>query len=207
MNGYDFDGTILKGNSMVRFSLFCSLRLPYLILFLPVLLLAALLRATRVLNKNRYLHMISLYLALVPHAERFAEKFWNKNVKHVKRWYLNQRRDDDLVISASPQFLVEEACKRLGVQCIASPLSPSAHLDGQHCYGEKKVEVYKQAFGEKPLAAYYSDSLSDTPMFTLAQKGYFVYGEKVLLLYENGQKLLPYKTKRQLRKYMRSRND
>ena len=207
MNGYDFDDTILNGNSMVRFSLFCTLRLPYLILFVPVLILAFLLHTLRILNKNRYLHMISVFVAIVPHAERFASKFWDKNMKHVKGWYLEQRRDDDVVISASPQFLVGEACKRLGIRCIGSPLSPrSARLHGEHCYAENKVDTYKDVFGDAPLATYYSDSLSDTPMFMLAERGYFVYRESALLLYENGQKVLPFKTKRQLRKYLRAQN-
>ena len=205
MNGYDFDDTILKGNSMVRFSMFCTLRLPYLIVFIPVLLVACLLRVVRILNKNRYLHMISWFVALVPRAEKFANKFWDKNMKHIKSWYLAQRSDDDLVISASPQFLAGEACRRLGIRCVGSPLSPkSARLHGEHVYAEQKVQTYKDNFGDEPLATYYSDSLSDTPMFEFAEKGYFVSGEDVILLYENGQKLLPYKSRRQLRRYIRA---
>ena len=207
MNGYDFDDTILKGNSMVRFSLFCTARLPYLVLFIPVLLVAFLLRAVRILSKNRYLHMISWFVAIVPRAEWFASKFWDKNMRFIKQWYLDQRRDDDLVISASPQFLVGEACRRLGIRCLGSPLSPrSARLHGEHVYAEQKVETYQEAFGDEPLATYYSDSLSDTPMFKLAQRGYFVNGCDVLLLYEDGQALLPCKNKRQLRKYLRQLN-
>ena len=204
MNGYDFDDTILNGNSMVQFSIFCTLRLPYLILFIPVLIVAFLLRTVRILNKNRYLHVISWYVAVVPRAEWFASKFWDRNMKRVKPWYLARRRDDDLVISASPQFLVGEACRRLGVRCLASPLSPrSARLHGEHVYAEQKVETYREAFGDEPLATFYSDSLSDTPMFKLAEKGYFVNGSKTLLLYENGQLVAPCQNKRQLRRYLR----
>ena len=207
MNGYDFDDTILKGNSMFRFSLFCAARLPYLVLFIPVLFVASLLRGVRILNKNRYLHMLSWFVALVPHTEKFASKFWDKNMKHIKQWYLDQRRDDDVVISASPQFLAGEACRRLGIRCVGSPLSPrSARLHGEHCYAENKVDTYKEVFGDTTLATYYSDSLSDTPMFELAEKGYFVHGDNVMLLYENGQKVVPFKNKRQLRKYMRNEN-
>ena len=204
MNGYDFDDTILKGNSMLRFSLFCAVRLPYLILFIPVLIVAGILRGVRILNKNRYLHMISWFVVLVPCTEKFAVKFWDKNLCHIKSWYLAQRRDDDVIISASPQFLVGEACRRLGVRCIGSPLSPrSARLHGPHCYADEKVETYKRHFGDAPLATYYSDSLSDTPMFKLAERGYFVHDEAVLLLYQNGQSLVPNKNKRQLRRYIR----
>ena len=184
MNGYDFDDTIFKGNSMRRFSIFCALRLPYLILFVPVLLLACILRVLRILNKNRYLHMISLFVALVPNVEMFVVKFWDKNIKRIKPWYLAQRRDDDIIISASPFFLVNEACRRLGVRCIATNLGKNAHLTGEHVYGSVKVSAYTSVYGDAPLATYYSDSMSDTPMFKFAQRGYFVKGNKVRLLYE-----------------------
>lgn len=133
--------------------------------------------------------MISLFIALVPHAEKFAVKFWDKNMKRIKSWYLEQKRDDDVVVSASPYFLINEACKRLGVKCIATDLDTHARLHGKHCHGEMKVEAYKKVFGDKPLATYYSDSLSDTPMFKFADKGYLVKGDKVTLLYENGEKV------------------
>ena len=187
MNGYDFDDTIFRGNSMRRFSIFCALRFPYLILFTPVLLLALLLRAMRILDKNRYLHMISLFVALVPCVEKFAVKFWDKNINRIKPWYLEQRRDDDVIISASPYFLIEEACKRLGVACIATNLDTRARLRGhRHVYGKEKVTSYIAIYEDKPLASYYSDSMSDAPMFQFAQKGYFVKGNQVTLLYENG---------------------
>ena len=208
MNGYDFDDTILKGNSMARFFVYCSLRLPYLFIFLPVLLLAVMLRAVRILNKNSYLHMLSWFVAAVPRAERFASRFWDRNMKHIKKWYLEQRRDDDVVISASPQFLAGEACRRLGIRCIGSPLSPkSARLDGKHVYAEIKVKIYKENFGDEPLATYYSDSLSDVPMFKLAEKGYFVCGNHVILLYENGKKLLPHTSRIKLRRYVRAQQN
>ena len=208
MNGYDFDKTIFKGNSMCRFSVFCTLRLPYLILFAPILLVAFLMRFVRILDKNRYLHMISWFVALIPRTEKFAAKFWDRNMKNIQPWYLNQRLDDDLIITASPEFLVGEACRRLGVRCLGMQLSPrSARMYGDHCYGEFKVGRYREAFGDAPLATYYSDSLSDTPMFKLADQGYFVHGDNVLLLYEKGQRLLPYKTKHQLRRYIRTQNN
>ena len=189
MNGYDFDNTILSGNSMRRFSFFCALRLPYLLLFLPVILLASFLRVLRIISMNKYLHMLEWFVALVPNVDKFVIKFWDKNMKHIKAWYLAQRRDDDIIISASPNFLVSEACKRLGVACIATNLSTNARLSGKHVYGEEKVSTYKLLYDDKPLVTYYSDSMSDIPMFKFVDRGYFVKGNKVTLLYENGVRI------------------
>lgn len=190
MNGYDFDDTILKGNSMCLFFLYCMVRLPYLIFFIPVLLLAVILHWLHILSKNRYLHMISLFIAWIPNTGKFTVKFWDKYMKRIKPWYLAQKRDDDIIVSASPQFLIQEACDRLGVDCIGTQISPTnAKRTGRQYYGEEKVIQYKARFGDTPLATYYSDSMSDVHMFEFAEQGYLVKGNKVTLLYENGVKL------------------
>ena len=80
MNSYDFDDTIFRGNSMRRFSIFCTLRLPYLLLYLPVIIVAMLLRAVRILNKNVYLLLLEGFVLFVPNVERFVQKFWDKNM-------------------------------------------------------------------------------------------------------------------------------
>ena len=187
MNGYDFDNTIMHGNSTRRFSFYCTARFPYLIFFIPVIVLASILRVLHIISMNKYLHMLEWFVALVPNVEKYVVKFWDKNMKHIKSWYLERRRDDDVIISASPFFIVVEACKRLGVACIATNLDARARLVGKHAYGQEKVAMYKDVYEDKPLLSYYSDSMTDIPMFKLAEKGYYVKGNKVKLLYENGE--------------------
>lgn len=188
MNGYDFDKTIFHGNSVRRFCIFCCIRLPYLWLLLPELLLAVILYGLKIIGKDAFLRMLEVFVLFVPCKKRFVNKFWDKNFKHVKSWYLQVKQPDDLVISASPAYLIEEICSRLGVACIASPCAANGLVCGKHCYGEEKVRYYKQRFGETPLQAFYSDSLSDLPMLQLAQRGYLVQGEKITLLLQNGEK-------------------
>ena len=187
MNGYDFDNTILHGNSTRRFAFFCAARFPYLVLLVPFVLFVFLLRALRIINMNRYLHMLEWFLVFVPNVDKLVIKFWDKNMKHIKSWYLEQKRDDDVVISASPYFLVSEACRRLGVNCIATDVDTRARLHSPHVFGEVKVTAYKNVYGDQPLASYYSDSMTDVPIFKLAEKGYFVKGNEVSLLYDNGE--------------------
>ena len=191
MNGYDFDDTIFRGNSMRRFSVFCTLRLPYLLLYLPVLLLAFLLRGLRIINKNIYLLLLEGFVVFVPHTEKFVVKFWDKNISRIKEWYLKQKRDNDIVVSATPLFVVGEACRRLGVRCIASDFSARGKLTGKHCHGKYKVKYFCAQTENAPLDSYYSDSFSDAPMWRYASKGYLVKGEKIIPMYENGEKISP----------------
>lgn len=189
MNGYDFDDTIYRGNSMRRFSVFCTLRLPYLVLYLPVLLVAFLLRGLRILTKNAYLLLLEGFVVFVPHVQRFVNKFWDKNMCRIKQWYLDQRRDDDVVVSATPYFVVGEACRRLGLKCIATDLSTNCKLRGKHCHGKYKVQYFREQTGGAELNAYYSDSHSDAPMWKYARHGYLVKGDKVTAVYEQGNKI------------------
>ncbi len=191
MNSYDFDDTIFRGNSMRRFSIFCTLRLPYLLLYLPVIIVAMLLRAVRILNKNVYLLLLEGFVLFVPNVERFVQKFWDKNMCRVKQWYLDCRREDDIVISATPFFVVGEACKRLGVSCVATDFSAKGKLNGKHCHGKYKVKYFCEKYDNAPLTAYYSDSKSDVPLWRYAEKGYLVKGDKIFLVYQNGQKIEP----------------
>ena len=187
MNGYDFDKTILKGNSVKRFSDYCFLRLPYLWLLLPAYLVVLILYLVRIVSKDVFLRVLEFFVVLVPNRQKWVRRFWDKNIKHVKQWYLDRKRDDDIVISASPAYIIEEVCARLGVRCIASPVGKRWQVVGKHCYGKEKVTMYRARFGDTPLATFYSDSMSDTPMFCLAAEGYFVKGDKITLIYKDGQ--------------------
>lgn len=189
MNGYDFDDTIFRGNSMRSFSLFCLVRLPYLVLYLPVILTALLLRGLRILNKNVYLLLLEGFVVFVPHVQRYVNKFWDRNMRRIKDWYLAAKRDDDVVVSATPYFVVGEACRRLGVRCVATDFSPKGKLTGKHCHGKYKVKYFTEQTGETSLAAYYSDSRSDAPMWRFAEKGYLVKGDRIIPVYEHGVKI------------------
>ncbi len=187
MNTYDFDRTILNGNSVQRFCTFCMLRLPYLWLLLPELFISLVLRALRIINKETFLRMMEVFVFFVPSKQKFVKRFWDKNIKHVKKWYYDVRRDDDVVISASPDYLIEEACSRLGVRCIASATGKNYLATEKHCYGSEKVVRFEKLFPNVRPSKFYSDSLSDAPMMKFAEEGYLVKGDKMTLLYRNGE--------------------
>lgn len=191
MNGYDFDETILKGNSVRRFFTFCLARLPYLVIYFPVLLAAVILKALHCLTSNAYYNMLTYYVKLVPHKQKFVKKYWDKHLNKIKDWYFAQQCEDDIIISASPSYLVEEACKRIGVDCIATPvdIKTCKVLGGNHCYGSQKPFFFRERLGDTPLETFYSDSMSDEPMFKIAKRGYLVKDDKITLIYENGEKL------------------
>lgn len=190
MNSYDFDDTIFRGNSFRRFFGYCLLRLPYLVLFTPVFLAAVIFNAVKLIDKNTYLTWLGSFVVFVPNVEKRVKKFWDKEMCRIKPWYIAQRRDDDVIVSASPAYIVDEACRRLGVKCIATKVDPrTAKVDGVHCYGADKVLRYKGANHGGAPKTFYSDNWSDEPMFAYAESGYLVKRDKITLVYSGGNKI------------------
>ena len=119
----------------------------------------------------------------VPNVDKQIVRFWDKHMCKIKQWYLDQKRDNDIIVSASPDYIVAEACRRLGVTCIATLVNPSnGKVDGVHCYAEQKVVRFVNAYPDVVPTAYYSDSWSDKPMFDFCQCGYLVKGDKISLV-------------------------
>jgi phosphoserine phosphatase len=49
--------------------------------------------------------------------KKHVERFWAKNIRKLKM-YLKQKKEDDVIISASPEFLVRSACEKINLKNI-----------------------------------------------------------------------------------------
>lgn len=182
MNGYDFDRTIYDGDCFVDFYFFCLLRRPYIILVLPYQLLLSLLFIMHMLGRKLYKQAFHHYLIFVFGKKKLIDKFWQTHIKKIKPWYLKQKREDDVIVSASPEFFLRPACDLLGIKyLIATNMDiRTGQIKGDNCYKYSKVDRFKQMFGEDArLEGFYSDSKSDIPMMLLAEKKYFVFGNVI----------------------------
>ena len=175
MNAYDFDKTIYPGDSATHFWWYCVRRHPEAVTSaLRALgpLSAGLVGRT---DRGRIKQALYTCLRYLPDAEKAACDFWDSHIERIYPWYLARRREDDLIISASPDFLIGEACRRLGVRWMATPMDPATGIiRGLNCRGEEKVRRFREAYGNAPVEEFYSDSLSDRPMMELADQGYLV---------------------------------
>ena len=86
-----------------------------------------------------------------------------------------------MVISASPEFLLQPICRRLGISnLIASKVDPrTGRFSGPNCHGINKVSRYREVYGDTVPQAFYSDSYKDEPMARIAVQAYMVRGEDV----------------------------
>lgn len=177
MIGYDFDKTIFDGDSFTRFYLFTLIRRPFLFFILPLYIVPFILFLFKRIGKKEIKQLLMINLLFYKNREKILNKFWDKNFIHIKKWYIEQKKESDIIISASPTFLVKAACDRLGIKTvIATELNLyTLKVTGKNCYGIEKVNRFEEVFGkELVLDAFYSDSLSDLPMMQKSKKGILV---------------------------------
>lgn len=177
INVYDFDKTILPYDSTEAFSLFCLRRYPRAMLGALRAVPYAALMPLRIVTKTRAKEVFYSFLANLEDVDAEVEAFWAENLKNINAWYLAQRRPDDLVISASPEFLLRPAAEALGFRLIASRVDKrSGWTLGLNCHDEEKVRRLREECPEVEIAEFYSDSLSDTPLARIAERAFLVKG-------------------------------
>lgn len=179
MNVYDFDKTIYDGDSTMDFVAWCIRRKPSLALRL---LPGTISFGGYLLNqcdKTHFKEKFYAFLRYIPSAEDWVAEFWEEYRDKVKDWYLLQKQEDDVIISASPEFLLRPICAQLGIRhLLASRVDSGTGMYlGRNCYGEEKVKRFRKEFGNTEIDAFYSDSLSDAPMANLAKSAYLVDGD------------------------------
>ncbi|MDO4174717.1 MAG: haloacid dehalogenase-like hydrolase [Eubacteriales bacterium] len=180
MNVYDFDQTIYRGDSTVDFYFYCLRRRPWMAYSWPGTAVSFALYQAKIFNKTQFKRQMYQFLRAVGNTEQLVADFWHSHLNNIKPWYIQDtQREDDVVISASPEFLLKPACEQLGIRYLmASRVDPhTGKYTGINCWGEEKVRRFRETFGDAAIETFYSDSLSDTPLARLAQTAWIVRGD------------------------------
>ncbi len=179
MNAYDFDGCIYSRDCTRDFYSFCVKKDPGLLRFFFRQLWGLALYAMGLIPKTEFKQRFFSFLEGVPDAGSEARAFWESHQKYMRAWYLRQRSGDDLIVSASPEFLLAPICEILGVsRLVASRVDPgTGRFSGENCYGAEKVVRVREAFNDIEIDEFYSDSLSDQPMADMAKNSFLVTGD------------------------------
>ena len=125
MRVFDFDGTIYDGESLFDLYLFSAKYNPKVLRYIaPVLRYAIKYKLGRATfdqmeyGVGKLCHGYLSELAESLEFEELVNAFWDQNMKRIKPWY--EPREDDVILTASFDITVGEACRRLGVQHLVS---------------------------------------------------------------------------------------
>ena len=175
MNVYDFDKTIFPSDCSIGFCIWCMNRHPRLwFTFAPKVIKNILLNKLGKIPEYLLQREFFGYLMLIDDFDEQIERYWDKNEKKIASWYLAQKRDDDLIISASPDCVIGPIAKRLGVNFIATEYNREYGVFLNNLmYAQEKAQ-YIIDHGFPMIDNFYSDSLSDTPIALCAEKAHLV---------------------------------
>lgn len=176
MNIYDFDKTIFYPDSSATFFRYCMRTIPFAVLpTLPRAAAAALRYRAGRLGAKELKEQLFSFLAAVGDIDALVADFWQKNERRIGDWYLRQKREDDLIISASPRFLLAPVCEKLGAALIATEMDPrTGRITGENCHDVEKPKRFYEAYPDAHVDRFYSDNLSDAPMAELADEAFLV---------------------------------
>ena len=181
VNVYDWDKTIFPVDSTAAFYRWCVRAFPKVLLAAPKPILMLPGYFTKKYSKTRVKEQFYGFLKYVPDIDNAVVAFWDEYFPRVNRWYLDHMQPDDIIISASPEFLIGEPAKRLGLRLLASRVDKhTGETEGENCHGEEKVRRLHEAFPDVEIAEFYSDSQSDAPLARIADTAFLVKGQELL---------------------------
>lgn len=184
MNVYDFDNTIYKGESVIDFFWFCLGKNPKLIRLMPftffMLVRYKMGRISVAELEAKAVKYAAGVFCRIDELEALISEFWDKHQHKIKEFYLKQQHPDDVIISASCSFLLNEICRRIGVRhCLCSEIDTKTGAVLQVCFRGNKPEIFREHFPNAVIDRFYTDSKNDLPMIALAKKAYLVKGSKI----------------------------
>ena len=177
---YDFDGTIYDGDSTFDFVRFCMRRHPSMLLGLPRIARAGLKLAAKKISLTEFKSALFSVMVTYMDLETEAGLFWlaPKTVKKLGRWFDDTPRDLPIVIaSASPEFELKHAAKKLGVGLLIGTRADvnTGELYGVNCKGAEKITRIREELGEFTVRAMYTDDANaDAQLLAIAKEKYIV---------------------------------
>lgn len=181
MNVYDFDGTIYDGDSTADFYFHCLKKYKGILKTVPHMILAFCLYLCGVYKKTKFKEIMYRFLRYVPDIDKELHIFWDERKVKIKNYYLERKMDNDVIISASPEFLLEPICEYLGVgKLMASKVDKkTGKYDGLNCHDTEKVRRLYEWNKDAHIDEFYSDSFADTPLAEISDKAFMVKGDKI----------------------------
>ena len=182
MNVYDFDNAIYDGESVLDLFFFYMRRDPYLIR--RVFRALAKYKAGKITVEQaieRYAPFVEDYFRKIEDFSADAAEFWDGHMHKIKPFYARLHREDDVIVTASPELSMRVICQRLGVKhCVGSVIDEQTGRITRLCMRSRKVPAFLEAFPDAHIDSFYTDSpKNDAPLIAMADRAFVVKGQKI----------------------------
>lgn len=179
---YDFDKTIYPSDSMIDFYLFNLRRNPILVRFLPLQIWHVILFLVGAESRDQVKTNFFRYISAIDDVTIAAENFWKSRESKIRPWF-KKGQPENVIVTASPEFLINPIAKKLGARLVATKMDiKTGKVIGKNCRGVEKVRRLKAEFSNTVIAEAYGDSKADLHLLKLARKSFLVKHGKPLEL-------------------------
>ena len=185
VNVYDFDNTLYDGETLVDFILYYVRRDIKIWKYLPKLIVIAIKDACHLFTVEEAIEAYASFLEgyYVTKTDSFADavvRFWNKNEKKIKPWYNEVRKESDIVVSGTTDFILEEIMKRMNIKnYVGSSIDKDTGKFTRLCFLENKVKIFNELYPNCHIENFYTDSMNDKAMMDIADHVYLVKKNKI----------------------------
>lgn len=182
---YDFDKTIYNGETSTDFMLFFLKRNPKYIMRLYNVLYS-LFYYKKDLKKSKEIFFRILNGVNIEFLKEEINEFWKVKKDKIFFWVYNEilenkKVSDELIlISATPSIFLEKISKELGFDKLLATEFENTNklfdskIKGSNCKGKEKVNRLNEYIDNYTILKFYSDSMSDKPLFDLADEKIFI---------------------------------
>lgn len=184
MNVYDFDNTIYDGETLVDFILYYVKHDPRIWRYIPKLLYIWFKDAFHLFTVEEaikaYASFLEGYYVKLDNLEEDVVKFWDKNQRKIKPFYEKVRSQDDIVVSGTTDFILDEIMKRMGIrEYVGSSIDKNTGKFTRLCFLDNKVKIFRELYPDAHIDNFYTDSMNDRSMMDISDHVYLVKGEKI----------------------------
>lgn len=180
-NVYDFDHTIYRGDASADFIVYCLRTQPKVWKHVPRQAMAMARYVFGVWDRQQVKQEAFRFLRDVPNINQTVDAFWRAHKHKLADWYGTKHQATDIIVSASPEFLLQPMARYLHVAALlATPMDPrTGHITGTNCRAQEKVRRVKQHDPDLVIDECYGDSPSDIHLLQLAKHGFMVRGDSL----------------------------
>ncbi|WP_028519296.1 haloacid dehalogenase-like hydrolase [Ruminococcus flavefaciens] len=179
MKVFDFDNTLYHGESAVDLALYMIKNNKKVILHLPKIFINLIKYKLCLVNKRKMVDAINDFLQNVLSGKDelmdSIEGFWDKNRFKLDRKMLNRIQNDDIIITAGPDFLINGIRNLINTDHIISSRIDTNKMKVKYLnFGSNKVNGYMSLYGDKRIDCFYTDSYNDKALMDISDKVFIV---------------------------------
>ena len=177
----DFDGTLYEKDSSKEIFKYCLKKNKKIILIIPKIIIYFILNSLDLISVEKLKECFFEFLNCINDIDKYIEDFWKNNKKYIRTNLLKKCKNEVVIISASPKFLLEPICKELSIKyLIATDIDKNTDkFKSLNCKGKEKINRLNKEIKEYKICDFYSDSYSDEPLASKAENAYFIQKDKI----------------------------